>query len=469
MTQSTLNLRRPVLALTQQTSAQDMTPPQALDRKRQRPTCSSDEEAPFSDSDRHASENRVGQAERKRELERNRRNLINVRFSELDAQLRRTAPCRDVNSQQDTAASPLPKPSSLKGRRIDKEAVLKEAIHRLARKEQEIREATNRIQAMSMEIDNLRAEKVELREDKSYLRGELEASRSELKRLRADNVCLWQTCRKATYLKTQLAPEVTKLPADFFAPADPSVERQNDAEKSYGTAVPVNVTPDCSIAPQNNTLTAPAPASAPSPCTSEMPKDTVRLHDTFSMGHESLNTLSRSSDIASVTHCPLPDQDTFLTFQSPEDISELFANFPYGGAYTSPVCSNDGPRNAPQRRQMPLPVQPSPQVTRAAEIAAASIAARSMRPMQQATPTPVTGGDMLLSDEMQPIIPLMLDSGDGTVPEAQVQESRTDIDGTLSSHGTDRGNQYGRGGRNSNPSQANKGGGDVTIDIAHCV
>lgn len=141
------------------------------------------------------------QAVRKRELERNRRNLINVRFSELDAELQRRS-CDPA--------------STAKSKRIDKEAVLKEACQKLSQQRKDLDSATERVTTMSAEIDNLRAEKVELRADKAYLRTELEEARSEVQRLRADNIHLWQSVQKASALKTQISSDLIKVPCHLF-------------------------------------------------------------------------------------------------------------------------------------------------------------------------------------------------------------------------------------------------------------
>lgn len=141
-----------------------------------------------------------GPAERKRELERNRRNLVHVRFAELEAELGRGG---DEGKGR--------------GKRIDKEAVLKEAAQTLAARRKESALMADRLRAMTAEIDNLRAEKVELRADKAYLRAELETVRGDVQRLRSDNINLWQVLQKKGYIKNSLAPDVAKLPAQLFS------------------------------------------------------------------------------------------------------------------------------------------------------------------------------------------------------------------------------------------------------------
>lgn len=139
----------------------------------------------------------AGAAERKRELERNRRNLVNVRFAELEAQLAR-----------------LPSAPARVYRRIDKEVVLKDAAQALASQQRELELATARVASMRAEIDTLRSEKLELRHDKAYLHKEVASARSENSALAADNLKLWQALRKSGALKTTLATDFAKVPLD---------------------------------------------------------------------------------------------------------------------------------------------------------------------------------------------------------------------------------------------------------------
>lgn len=201
-----------------------MVPPGVHDRKRGRTFL------PTEDDDSHHSEDdhfhpclddhppRPCQAERKRELERNRRNLVSTRFIQLEKELRFSAP--RVHSSPCLNGAPHTETLSVpsKGKRIDKEAVLKEATNRLAVQRRDLEAASARMASMSMEIDNLRAEKVELRSDKTYLRDELETVRKEVQRLREDNINLWQAFRRAFAFKDSFNSDVAKLPAELFVP-----------------------------------------------------------------------------------------------------------------------------------------------------------------------------------------------------------------------------------------------------------
>lgn len=170
------------------------------------------------------------QAVRKRELERNRRNLINVRFSELDTELQRRS-CDPA--------------STAKSKRIDKEAVLKEACQKLSQQRKDLDSATERVTTMSAEIDNLRAEKVELRADKAYLRTELEEARSEVQRLRADNIHLWQSLQKASALKTQISSDLIKVPCHLFQSTQQQQQQrqQQQQQQPHQQHVPAPATP----------------------------------------------------------------------------------------------------------------------------------------------------------------------------------------------------------------------------------
>jgi hypothetical protein len=166
---------------------------------------------------------RPGPAARKRELERQRRNLVSTRFLELDRVLSLDGAA--------TGKDPLPQQT----RRLDKEAILKDAAARITTQASDLRTAQERLAFMSNEVENLRAEKVELRADKTYLHSELTAIRSEVHRLRADNILLWQSMRRSGGLKSALSTDVAKIPADILLKV-PSVA-QAVAPTGLGTAV----------------------------------------------------------------------------------------------------------------------------------------------------------------------------------------------------------------------------------------
>lgn len=138
-----------------------------------------------------------GAAERKRELERNRRNLVNVRFAELESQLAR-----------------LPGAPARVYRRIDKEVVLKDAAVALATQQRELEHANSRLESMADEIQSLRAEKLELRRDKTYLHNELATAKADVISLSNDNRTLWLALRSAGALKQALESDYSKIPID---------------------------------------------------------------------------------------------------------------------------------------------------------------------------------------------------------------------------------------------------------------
>ncbi|OSX78757.1 hypothetical protein BU14_0099s0022 [Porphyra umbilicalis] len=117
-------------------------------------------------------------SERKRELERKRRELISERLLELEA-----------------AVGLRPSDADRAGKRIDKEAVLKAALGLVRGHKDSLAGMTATADRAIREAGELRAEKAELRADKAYLRRELDTVREEARRLRADNIALWKTCR----------------------------------------------------------------------------------------------------------------------------------------------------------------------------------------------------------------------------------------------------------------------------------
>lgn len=274
------------------------TPAAAQDRKRQRASAavSSDED---SDAERLNTDSRPCQAERKRELERNRRNLINVRFSELDIELRRSAPILDATS------APLTEVPAAKVKRIDKEAVLKEATQRLSLQRKELERAMERAKATMVEMENLRAEKVELRNDKSYLRSELSTVRGDIQRLRTDNLNLWQAVKKSTMLKTHLAPDVVKVPADLFS--------RSYMKPGTQSSMPFAATNTAAVAGTTASVqqTVPPPSAA---VTEGGPPNSKKVSE----GHDGTSILS--------------SDNPYLMYQSTEDIGDLFATYVPGSA-----------------------------------------------------------------------------------------------------------------------------------------
>jgi len=171
----------------------------------------------------------VGAAERKRELERNRRNLVNTRFAELEAQL-----------------SKLPGAPKRVYRRIDKEVVLKDATQGLAAQQRDLELATTRIGSMTHEIGTLRSEKLELRHDKAYLHRELANSRTENKTLQNDNLLLWQALCKSGAVKSSLpTSELSKIPVDVILGNGINNRPQN----TTSATAPATTNPDTLLPP----------------------------------------------------------------------------------------------------------------------------------------------------------------------------------------------------------------------------
>lgn len=367
-----------------------------LDRKRHRSHGSSNEDGNDSETNRHPVEHKSSQAERKRELERNRRHVINVRFAELDAELRRSAPRADGQPVNEEDASDNSKMAPVRGRRIDKEAVLKEAIQRLALKENDLKAVTARLEAMSTEIHNLRAEKVELREDKTYLRGELETLRAETKRLRAHNVQLLHTIGKMSALKVNSSSSGAGNPTvDAIHVAKPSPS--NAVEPAcQGTTTPTVSMPTSSsvvrtLPPSSSAQPALQPPTANredviSPVTDKASSEHLQSAVT---DHHSGQASPKPADIGTApTSDSVLSQDLF-SFQTPEDFTDLFASFSHSYFDDTPNTNPVG--NELQVCSVPLTQSltqsqgsPSPEVTRAATIAAATIAARAQNSVQHA-------------------------------------------------------------------------------------
>lgn len=133
---------------------------------------------------------RPGQAERKRELERNRRNLINTRFAELNKQLQRT---ERHDSDYDNDDSP-----KAKRPRMDKEALLKEATMRLVVQSKELSSVSARLKDLLAQIDAMRVEMADLRKDKSFLRIELDSAR-------LNNSNLWASMNQNLLAKSTIS------------------------------------------------------------------------------------------------------------------------------------------------------------------------------------------------------------------------------------------------------------------------
>lgn len=172
---------------------------------------SSDEHGADSDCVAQTNGARLGHAERKRELERNRRNLINTRFAELGTELRRSENDGVNDESKDSARVKRP--------RMDKEALLKEATMRLLVQHKELTAASARLKDLLSQIDAMRTEMADLRKDKCVLR-------NEMQRLRSSNTNLWNIIHQSQYPKLSALLDPTKLAADIFAPTTSETEVQ---------------------------------------------------------------------------------------------------------------------------------------------------------------------------------------------------------------------------------------------------
>lgn len=390
-----------------------------LDRKRHRCQGSSNEDGNDSDVIPHSAGHKSSQAERKRELERNRRHVINVRFAELDAELRRSAPRADGQQPNEEDASDNSKMAPVKGRRIDKEAVLKEAIQRLALKDNDVKVLTTRVESMATEIHNLRAEKVELREDKTYLRGELETLRAETKRLRAHNVQLLHTIGKMSAMKLSSSPIVANQTMETFHHGKPPSGNSVKPVCEPSSALPVTMPASSSVV-----CTLPGTSSNPIPQLPAVNREDVISPVTGNRSPEQLQsaitdqhpreTVPKSSDIATAPASEsILSQDVF-SFQTADDFNDLFANFSPSAVFFDDTPPSNAVGNEFQGRSMssaqslmqPLMQphsSPSPELTRAATIAAATIAARAQNSSQHhALPTGI--GSTTNGGEANPMV-----------------------------------------------------------------
>lgn len=185
-----------------------------VDERQGEHVCDScDEHGGVSDFLAKTNAGRVGHAERKRELERNRRNLINARFVELGMELRR--------SEKDNADDESQDNPRVKRPRMDKEALLKEASMRLMVQHKELTSANARLKDLLAQIDAMRMEMGDLRKDKCSLR-------YEVQRLRSSNTNLWKIIQQSQFSKLTALLDPTKLAADIFAPITGETETLED-------------------------------------------------------------------------------------------------------------------------------------------------------------------------------------------------------------------------------------------------
>lgn len=162
---------------------------------------SSDEQCGESDTGGTASGARPGLAERKRQLERNRRNLINTRFLELGIELQR--------SENDDANANSQDARQAKKPRMDKEALLKEATMRLIVQHKELTSANARLKDLLAQIDSMRVEMNDLRKDKEYLR-------AELQRLHNSTKNIWKLMHELQSHTMSAMPDPLRQPGGMF-------------------------------------------------------------------------------------------------------------------------------------------------------------------------------------------------------------------------------------------------------------
>mmetsp|Transcript_10242 Transcript_10242/g.42915 ORF Transcript_10242/g.42915 Transcript_10242/m.42915 type:complete len:147 (-) Transcript_10242:981-1421(-) len=122
---------------------------------------------------------------KKRTLERKRRELMHTRFDELQALL-----------FSSSAGSEEAGGNRVLGRRSDKEKILVRASEKIQRQARLLEEIEGMIALTRKELDTLKHEKLELRNDKTYLRKEIHQLREENRGYRADNLWLWQKHKK---------------------------------------------------------------------------------------------------------------------------------------------------------------------------------------------------------------------------------------------------------------------------------
>lgn len=226
-----------------------------------------------------------GPAARKRELERQRRNLVSTRFAQLDDAL-------SIDLSAPTSRSKQGHPA----RRIDKEAILKDAATRLTSLSTELSSANQRLASMAAEVENLRAEKVELRNDKAYLHSELGNVRSEVHRLRKDNIQLWQAIRRSGGLKSILSADVAKIPANILL-------RAHNGPGNHSSSSPPIHQPQQALFQASHTA-APQSSVEPPP-------------------HQHVAVSNPANHLEQDTTSLV---DSFLVFQSPEELGDLFAS-----------------------------------------------------------------------------------------------------------------------------------------------
>lgn len=386
---------------------------------------------------------RPGPAARKRELERQRRNLVSTRFLELD---------RILSLSGDSDAKPQVQQGA---RRIDKEAILKDAASRITTQSSELSKAYQRLAFMTKEVENLRAEKVDLRADKSYLHSELTAIRPEVQRLRSDNIHLWQAIRGSGGLKSVFNADVAKIPADLLLRAHCSHAATVNAEESLGDVVAGNGLHDADVGlggeqvaslvavPQEKGIQRELAGQQSPPSRMLMPapkrrRSSFESHMLDTVPDAQNPTGNRDSQPASFTDgravekiCPGEIAasragaesgslvDSFLVFQTPEELGGLFAGLPH----------QLGPSN-PAERPRPLissasgqtiegeaatsPIQPSTHNPESGPVISPSIGNRSVDPRHGSQATTA--------------LKAVPENASGSAVEKLVQEGNADAD-----------------------------------------
>lgn len=170
----------------------------------------------------------TGQGGHKRKLERDRRNLINTRFVELAIELQRN----ENGHKEDRRFMKRPK--------IDKEAILKEAVMRLVVQRREISNTMARLNDLLAQIDVMRIKMEDLRNDKSLLY-------SDIRQLSKSNKRFWNLICDASMTSAQelkKAPSVDTNHVSLEAPvqtqpkATCTSSREMTPSYSFGSLIP---------------------------------------------------------------------------------------------------------------------------------------------------------------------------------------------------------------------------------------
>lgn len=267
---------------------------------------SSDEHGGESDS--HALECRPGQAERKRQLERNRRNLINARFIELSTELQRS---EDTNGNIKSRDSPR-----VKRPRMDKEALLKEATMRLIVQHKELTSSSARLRDLLAQIDAMRIEMDDLRTDKTYLR-------NEVQRLRVSNTNLWKVIHHSPSLNMSAMCSPSNGPSNRFGRVKSQARLQKSHSPASGTDTSLGVTNICSTTSNDNQ------PSVSKPHVQSMGLSCALPFSGFGSSQREPFEVPKSTGrvaTSAPSQTPISESDPSLSLSCLDDLGALFSN-----------------------------------------------------------------------------------------------------------------------------------------------